>query len=201
MQPGTVMAQAIQTLAKKSPQYCNGKGLGFWPIPTLFPLLLTHTLLLLQTEISRLYLEHDPLAARLTHARTQFSKLSHEGDLGENHTELFLADHPEVRKLTPTVTEQLPFADFCRGMLALQDFAELCGAITDNEIGSVEEARALQDARIVVDGPYLQKHLVEEVEHAKAAEKINQIFLTSPYNDRFTSGIEKHRQLYLRACS
>lgn len=196
---GQTMTAVLEKIAEKSPAYADSSGKVFWPIPAAFPLLLTKTLHLLQTEITRLYLAHNPLAKQLADARMLFMKLMYEGDLGENHTDLFLVDHPSTKGITTEESNHLPFSRFCDEALKIENFATLCGLICRNEIGSVAEANRLEELKMVIDGPYNKIHKVEEIEHARASEKIADIFMESPYKEDFVLGMELHDTLYKEA--
>jgi len=193
---GQVMASTLARFASSHPELCDKSGTGFMPIPIMFPLLLTHLLDLLQLTISVLYSTNDLHVDKLVRIRMLFMQLMSEGDLGEDHTGLFLREHPEALKRLNMDMERGPFAAFCRRVRQTQDFAELCGIICRNEIGSEAEARALLEHAIISDGKYAQTHLVEEVEHANAAAEISEIFLHSPYRHRFQNGLLLHDRLY-----
>src|SRR5262245_60137167 len=107
---GEVMVEVLELLAASRPELCDKSGAAFYPIPVVFPKILSRVVDTLQFEITRFHLEGDhALADLLTEARILLMQLVFEGDLGENHSRLFLDDHPASR----TRKMDHPFKVFC----------------------------------------------------------------------------------------
>ncbi|MCG8599294.1 MAG: hypothetical protein MI807_04045 [Verrucomicrobiales bacterium] len=191
----SVMGTVLRQFAANYPDYCDSSGRAFWPVPAYFPLLLSRVLDALQQEISSAYIHGENEKARLlAEARIKLAQITLEGDLGENHTEMFLRDHPNV---TTADAENRPFDRFCAGAMAVEDPVELLGLLCRNEQGSIEEMEAARDCQLLADGPFLQVHLIEEEEHRKLAEEIRDIMMTnSVFAASFKRGEEVHDKLY-----
>lgn len=192
------MRDTVKALAHRQPGLCDRSGRGFWPVPVMFPLLLAHCLHRLQQRVSELYLgghycEGELLAA----CRCNVLRLVAEGDLGEDHASLFLADHHEVRGITGPECRQLPFFAFCEGILRIDDPVVLLGALMRNEAGSLGEMEALLGEGLISSGRFSEVHLVEEVTHARLAEEIAERLATvDELNHSFQIGQALHDQIY-----
>lgn len=190
---GDFMAAYIQQLADRRPDLANMSGRGFWPVPAVFPLYLGHSIFRLQNAVSEAYLRGDSShAAWLAHLRVLLMRIVYEGDLGENHTELFLRDHPEAPHADG------PFAKFTTHLGQMHmHWATMLGLLVDNEVGSLAEARALVGYKIIrPDGVFARVHLQEEVEHARIATEIAVAVQRSRYAGAFENGIRLHRMWY-----
>ena len=199
MKADELMDSAIHTLAKQRPDLCDQSGRGFWPVPVHFPRLLSKTLDALQREVSERYLRHDPTADTLASVRMDFMRVVGEGDLGENHTKLFLADHPGIANVTPEESDRLPFGQFCRSILTIDDPVLLMAILTRNEEGGLAEAQALADTKLIKpDGPFALTHLREEEVHGRiSADMRKKLLSISEFEQRFHLGETIHDQFYL----
>ena len=187
------MENKIRELAKKRPELSNMSGKGFWPVPAFFPLLLSHTIHCLQNKITELYLKNDGIAKELSEIRIALLNIVFEGDLGEDHTGLFIKDHPN--KLDEY--KNLPFYNFCQGILKINNPIILLGILTRNEEGSLEEAKALVETKIINVGIFSQIHLIEEEKHARISESIkNKLLKNVQFKEDFLKGIDIHDELY-----
>jgi len=193
------MAMIVGELAARRPALRDQSGRGFWPTPALFPLLLAHCLRLLQQRVSDLYLagkqDHGELLAT---CRCNLLKLVSEGDLGEDHTSLFLADHPGLVALPRDETQRLPFSGFCQQVLSIEDPIILLGVLMRNEAGSLGEMESLLKEDLIAPGRFSEVHLVEEVEHAFLAEGIAERLAVEPELSRcFEAGQRLHDEIYV----
>ncbi len=192
------MGSKIKELAERRPDLCDKSGRGFWPVPASFPSLLSHAQNQLQSKIQEFYLKGEvEKADTLASVRMDLQKLVHEGDLGENHTRLFLNDHSGIQFLSEGVHRKLPFYNFCETVLDIEDPIMLMGIISRNEEGSLGEAHALAATGLVNYGPFATTHLREEVEHGRLSERIRKTLSShSDFHENFVTGIRVHDQIY-----
>jgi release factor glutamine methyltransferase len=195
---GEFMARKVIELAQTREDLCDESGLGFWPIPAMFPQVLSHTIHLLQRKITNLILEGKTQEAHLlTHVRCDLLKIVHEGDLGENHTGIFLHEHRRALEIDRTTLEKLPFYSFCTSLLEIDNPLVLLGAITRNEEGSIGEAKALVKTNLIKNRKFAELHLIEEVEHGRISAQIKSLLVDHPiFGSDFTQGLKLHDQLY-----
>lgn len=195
------MEMAVRELAATQPELRDGSGRAFWPTPAMFPNLLAECLEGLQDEITRLYLDSEwDKADLLANCRCDLLKIVGEGDLGENHTALFLKDHPTIKELTTEESRNLPFYRFCSEMLDIENPVVLLGALMRNEEGSLGEMEALLDEELITRGPFAELHIVEEEEHARLAENISARLRGEPaFGEDYQHGYALHDEIYTRA--
>jgi hypothetical protein len=196
---GKYMASQVFALAKAKKEYCNGSGIGFYPVPVYFPRMLSKCIDLIQNEITKYYLKQENTKAeKLVQVRINLLKTVFEGDLGENHTGIFLKDHPKVIKLTKEEIKALPYYNFVMGMVAEENPFRLLGMLARNEKGSLEEAKALVETNLIKDdGEYGNLHLMEEVLHGQLADEIAEIVLSElEFSEQFIIGQINHDKLY-----
>ena len=193
-----VMSTAIRHLAMQHPELAERKGLAFWPVPAIFPAVLADCIAGLQELITYEYVrDHSPSAQRLGRARCLLLTIVGEGDLGEDHTALFLQDHPDVLGAGYAISGQLPFSSLCRGLRAIADPVMQLGALIRNELGSTAEIGTLVRVGLITAGPYSEVHAREEPEHAAVAEEIRHLFYGfRKYAPRFKAGEMLHDELY-----
>ncbi len=191
---GTIMAEIVSRLAEDRPDLRDSSGRAFWPVPASFPLILSKCLFGLQELATGECLAGCSHRAQLVSAvRIEFLRLTADGDLGEDHTSLFLKDHPKAAE----VTDRPPFGYFCEEILKIEDPIVLLGAISRNEEGSISEIAALVESRLIDDGAFARKHLEQEHEHARRAETIAHLIGDSGWLlPRFQSGLALHDRLY-----
>lgn len=123
-------------------------------------------------------------------------KIVYEGDLGENHTGLFVKDHPTI---TENIKEfrKLPFFNFCSSILIIRNPLILLGILTRNEEGSLEEAKALVETNLISKGTFSKTHLIEEKQHVQISEYIrNKLMQHELWREDFMKGIKLHDKLY-----
>jgi len=190
------MGSTIRMLATKHPEFCDRSGQGFWPVPAYFPRLLSDYIDKLQCEITQQYLLGNSAQGNtLASVRTDVIKIISEGDLGENHTQLYIEDHPIV---IGTDYRVLPFYNFCESALEIKNPIILLGFLMRNEEGSLEEAIALAETGLIGKGAFADKHLIEEKEHGRIAESVTKKLLAEPaYAEDFKTGMRIHDQLYI----
>lgn len=197
---GEFMGEIIERFAALHPQYTKDpmRGQFFWVVTCYFPEILAELQLGLTRLARQLYLAEDTDSSYIAWVRTLLVKLTTRGDLGENHTEVYLNDHGWIDGLSSAQAERSPFAPFCRGMLELAyDPIVLLGALTRNEEGSVAEAQAMVEQGLIVNGKFAQLHLEEEPEHAAISAEIRLRMLAKPkYAERFREGMRRHDELY-----
>lgn len=195
------MEMAVRELAATQPELRDGSGRAFWPTPAMFPNLLAECLEGLQDEITRLYLESEwEKADLLASCRCDLLKIVGEGDLGENHTALFVKDHPSIKALKAEESRSLPFFRFCSEMLDIENPVMLLGALMRNEEGSLGEMEALLDEELITRGPFAELHIVEEEEHARLAENISERLRGEPaFGEDYQRGYALHDEIYTRA--
>lgn len=193
-----IATSSLAELARKRPELCDASGRAFWPVPAHFPHLLSRAVETLQQETTLRYLRHDPIAKELATVRTDLMKVVYEGDLGENHTDMFLRDHPEILSVTPEEADTLPFAEFCRGILSIDDPIVLLAVLTRNEEAGLAEAQALaQHSFIKPDGKFAKVHVIEEEVHGRISEGMRERLLRIPeFQTRFAKGEGLHDDLY-----
>jgi Fe-S-cluster containining protein len=192
------MRDTVRLLADRQPGLRDRGGRAFWPVPALFPLLLVHCLHQVQRQVSELYLAaHDREAAILAACRCNLLRLVAEGDLGEDHAALFLADHPGIAAIAGEEYRQLPFYGFCQDILRIDDPILLLGALMRNEAGSLGEMEALLAENLISPGRFSAAHLVEEVTHARLADEIaERLSEFEALNRSFNAGQALHDRIY-----
>ena len=143
----------------------------------------------LQCEITQQYLLGNSAQGNtLASVRTDVIKIISEGDLGENHTQLYIEDHPIV---IGTDYRVLPFYNFCESALEIKNPIILLGFLMRNEEGSLEEAIALAETGLIGKGAFADKHLIEEKEHGRIAESVTKKLLAEPaYAEDFKTGMK-----------
>ncbi len=210
---GDFMSGCIQLLAlrigHRVPVHLrNIPGIGFWPVPLMFPSILTHCLNLLQQEITSLVLERKwKKATGLTNIRKIFVQIAcsqetdadgnQMSDLSGDHCAIFLRDHPQIWDLKKHEEHSLPWSSFCNDMLEFVCPFELLGALADNEEGSLSEELALAETGLIAKGKFFQLHTVAEEKHAQLAAKMEARVLADPaWKPKYLSGKAKHRILY-----
>src|SRR6266478_37501 len=116
------MGECINKLAKEKKQYCDNSGYAFFPVPIYFPKMLSKCIDMLQDEITSFYLKNKiEVAEKLVQVRINIIKMVHEGDLGENHTGLFLHDHPKLKNMNKVELKKTPFYNFCINVLRVNN--------------------------------------------------------------------------------
>jgi hypothetical protein len=195
---GEFMSNMVNELAKKYPHLCDESGRGFWPVAAYFPLVLSTTLDKLQSKITNAYLSGTKKDAEfLAQLRIGLMEIVYEGDLGENHTQLYLSDHPNLSYIPKREHKSLPFYDFCQGLLKVERPIILLGAILRNEEGSVAEVQALVDTHLIKNGFFAQTHLKEEEKHARISRDIVEKLVDNHvYKRSFLEGYRLHDVLY-----
>lgn len=192
------MKETVRTLAHRRPALRDRSGRGFWPVPAMFPLLLSQCLHRLQQRVSELYLEgrqHE--GGLLAACRCNMLRLVADGDLGEDHAALFLADHPQIGAIPGQECRDLPFFTFCQGILHIDDPIVLLGALMRNEAGSLGEMEALLEEDLIASGRFSEIHLIEEVTHARLAEEIaERLAEVDELHSSFTKGQALHDRIY-----
>ena len=195
---GKFMGDKIRELASQQPELCDQSGKGFWPVPAMFPQLLAHTIHKLQEKITYLNLFGKYEEAKLlTEVRLGMLKVVFEGDLGEDHTRLFLDDHKGILGLDSAEYRKLPFYDFCKSVLEIENPIVLLGILTRNEEGSLEEAKALTETKLIGSGEFARIHVIEEEEHGRISAKIREALIQhSEFKEDFVKGLALHDLFY-----
>src|ERR1043165_1241436 len=198
----SVMAATVRRLARNRPELADRSGVAIWPVPAMFPRLLSRAVDLLQQSICVLYLDGDEeRAGRLAEVRSTLVQLAATGgDLGEDHCLEFLRDHPDARRRACEVGGALPFEGFLYGLLKIKDPIEFAGAMLRNEEGSPEEIEALLENKFVNFGRYFEIHQAEEPNHARLSVRIAEILAKDVvWREKAIRGIRLHDELYSNA--
>lgn len=193
------MGAKIEAFAAQHPEFTEPavRGCFFWVVTCYFPELLAEMQLRLTRLARKAYLRHESDADLLAWVRMEWTKLTSVGDLGENHTRMYLEEHPAVLDMTLDQVYDSPFARFCTGLLELQDPIMLLGALTRNEEGAIGEATALVSTGLIADGEFARLHLLEEPEHGAISAGIRERMLAHPgFSPRFIQGMRHHDFLY-----
>ncbi|MDD5356715.1 MAG: hypothetical protein PHS53_01020 [Candidatus Pacebacteria bacterium] len=207
---GDFMGECVKALAAREripEDLKNIPGIGFWPVPLYFPLILARTLFLLEQTIGTLRTEREwSKAKKLAEARKIFVHLScgqelvedeQMSDLSGDHCSVFLEDHPAILRLERGTEKNLPWWPFCQSLLAKPSVFRLLGAVSDNEDGSMGEVHALAETGLLADGKFFRLHSVAEEEHARLAKQMEEIILSEPeWSHEYLVGKVQHRMLY-----
>lgn len=192
--PAMFRAQIIRRLAEARPDLCNGSGVGFWPIPAMIPVVLAKCIYLLHEEwLEQIKASNPGVVEMLSQVRTRLTHLVAEGDLGEDHAGIYRREHPDV---STTDIRTAPFFKAYTTILAQEDAFVLLGFVYSIETGSLEAIKTLVEKQMIRDGEFARLHLVEEVEHGRIADEIEQLIMDSQYAQRFIQGRELHNHLY-----
>ncbi|MEZ4104025.1 MAG: hypothetical protein R3B60_01930 [Candidatus Paceibacterota bacterium] len=193
-------AKCLREFACSHPELCDESGVAFWPIPVIMPLFFSQCLNLLQQEIVKLYVDNmrEP-ANRLTEVRNLLAKLATEGDLGEDHASLYVADHP----LLPQSFDDSHFLPHYQEVLVLNNPFKILGFLYSIEVGSLEFVKALVETGLIKkNGYFASTHLKVEVEHSNLAVLIRGIVMNETfclrYRSDFVFGCEFHDIVYER---
>ncbi len=193
------MGECINALAKKNEKYCNNSGYAFFPVPIFFPKMLSKCIDMLQDEITNCYLENNvEVVEKLIQVRINIIKMVNEGDLGENHTGLFLHDHPMLKNMDQLTIKKTPFYNFCVSVLKVANPYILLGIITRNEEGSLSEMNALVKNNLInIKGNFAKLHLIEEEMHGILSKEVATILSNHDFFRKdFLEGYILHDKLY-----
>lgn len=191
---------AFEAIGHYLPQFCGREGNGWWPVPMDAVSILTKSIDLVQREVKRHLIAGNRAAAKERAAiRMSLSQLAREGDVGYDHVELFLRDHPRVLTLSATDVIASPFYKYCIKLLSIEDPIALAGAIALEEKFGNWEIRMLCETNMIdPDSPYAREHLVVEDDHVKLANGLyDRLLRSDTLRDRALAGMLALDQLYL----